>query len=208
MKAGRVRSAYESPLRKEQKEATRQRILDAAARLMEDRELQELSFAAIASEAGVKERTVYRHFANKSALLAGLWEWFQTRVRYGAIAEAEADLVEKPKHTFAGFDENEPLARALWSSRQGREFRLSNVEARKNGIKKAIADATSRLPAREATWIAATIHVLYSGAAWSTMKDYWGLSGEEAGQAASMAIQLVLNAVRQGIPPVPRAKRH
>jgi AcrR family transcriptional regulator len=202
-----VPSTYQSPLRKEQKEATRQRILDAAARLMEDRELQELSFAAIASEAGVKERTVYRHFPNKSALLAGLWEWFQARVRYGAIAETEAELVEEPKHTFAGFDENEPLTRALWSSRQGREFRLSNVEARKDGIKKAIADATRGLPAREATWIAAVIHVLYSGAAWSTMKDYWGLSGEQAGNASSMAIRLILDAVRQGAPPLPKAKR-
>src|SRR5690606_4771658 len=142
MKAKRQPSAYESPLRREQKEATRQRILDAAGRLMADKGLAELSFAAIAAEAGVKERTVYRHFPSKSALLEGLWDWYQRRVHYGEIAETEAELVAKPLSTFPGFDENEQLARALWTSPQGREFRLSNVEARKAGIKKAIADAT------------------------------------------------------------------
>ncbi len=207
MKAKRQPSAYESPLRREQKEATRQRILDAAGRLMADKGLAELSFAAIAAEAGVKERTVYRHFPSKSALLEGLWDWYQRRVHYGEIAETEAELVAKPLSTFPGFDENEQLARALWTSPQGREFRLSNVEARKAGIKKAIADATRGLPPRQARWIAAVVHVLYSGAAWSTMKDYWGLSGAEAGKASAMAIELLLNAVRENVPPASKYKK-
>ena len=200
-------SAYESPLRAEQKQATRQRILDAAGRLMENRGLEEFSFAAIAKAAGVKERTVYRHFRNKDALLAGLWGWYQTRIRYGSIAQTEAELLDKPKHTFAGFDDNEQLTRALWSSPQGREFRLSNVEERKAGIKVAIAAAVGGLPPRQAKWIAAVVHVLYSGAAWGTMKDYWGLSGEEAGKASAMAIELLLNAVRADVPPIPRYKK-
>lgn len=207
MKIKRRPSSYESPLRREQKEATRQRILDAAGRLMENRGLEELSYAAIAAEAGVQERTVYRHFRNRSALLDGLWDWYQRRVHYGEIAETEADLIAKPLSTFPGFDENEQLTRALWTSPQGREFRLSNVEARKAGIKKAIADATRGLPPRQARWIAAAVHVLYSGAAWSTMKDYWGLSGAEAGKAASMAIELLLNAVRRDVPPASKYKR-
>jgi hypothetical protein len=38
---------YQSLLRQEQKAATRQRVLDAASGLMEDKGLEELSFAAI-----------------------------------------------------------------------------------------------------------------------------------------------------------------
>ncbi|HEX6998380.1 MAG TPA: TetR/AcrR family transcriptional regulator [Gammaproteobacteria bacterium] len=207
MKVRRQPSSYDSPLRREQKAATRRRILDAAGRLMEDKSLAELSYAAIAAEAGVKERTVYRHFPNKRALLDGLWNWFQRRVHYGEIAETEAELLAKPLSMFPGFDENEQLARALWTSPQGREFRLSNVEARKAGIKKAIADATRGLPPRQARWIAAAVHVLYSGAAWSTMKDYWGLSGAEAGKASAMAIELLLNAVRENVAPASKYKK-
>jgi AcrR family transcriptional regulator len=198
---------YDSPLRAEQKRATRQRILDAAGRLMENRGLEEFSFAAIAAEAEVKERTVYRHFPNKDALLAGLWEWFQGRIRYGSIARTEAELLAKPQHTFPGFDDNEQLARAMWSSPQGREFRLSNVEERKAGIKAAIADATRGLPAKQAKWLAAVIHVLYSGAAWGIMKDYWGLSGAEGGKASAMAIELLLNAARANVAPISKYRK-
>lgn len=207
MNSEAVTSNYVSPLRQQQKEATRQRILDAAGRLMADRGLEDLSFTAIAKEAGIRERTVYRHFASKSVLLEGLWGWYQQRINYGPIAETEQDLLEKPLRTFVGFESNDKLTRALWSSRQGRDFRLSNVEERKAGIKKAIAAATRGLPSRQAKWLAAAIHVLYSGAAWSTMKDYWGLSGPDAGRASAFAIELLLNAARHNVAPVDRYRK-
>jgi len=61
-------SKYESRLRTEQKAATRRLILDAAGRLMEDRGVSEFSFAAIAKEPGVQERTVYRHCTAASVI--------------------------------------------------------------------------------------------------------------------------------------------
>ena len=202
MNAVAVSPSYDSPLRREQKEATRRRILDASGRLMEDRGLERFSFAAIAKEAQVQERTVYRHFPNKRALLKGLWTWFQERVRYGSIPANETELLAQPRRTFPAMDENEQLTRAMWASEEGREFRLSNLEERKQGILAGVADATRGLPERQATWIAAAIHLLNSGAAWETMKDYWGLSGEEAGQAASLAMALILGAARQRISPL------
>jgi AcrR family transcriptional regulator len=206
MKELKATSPYQSPLRAEQKEATRQRILDAAGRLMEDRGLEEFSFASIAKEAGVKERTVYRHFPTKAALIESLCEWFQQRIHYGEFARTEAELLAKPEQIFPGFEENEQLARALWSSPQGRAFRLSNVEERKAGIKAAIADAVRDLPPRQARWIAAVIHALLSSATWQSMKDYWNLSGEEAGKASSMAMELLLNAVRANVAPASKYK--
>jgi AcrR family transcriptional regulator len=173
---------------------------------MENAELEEFSFATIAKEAGVQERTVYRHFPTKSALVESLCAWFQERVNY-EFAQTEHELLEKPKQTFPGFAANERLVRALWSSREGREFRLSNVDDRKRGIEAAIANAVGGLPPRQAKWMAAVVHVLLSSATWQTMKDYWGLSGEEAGKASSMALELLLNAVRQGIPPVSRQRK-
>jgi AcrR family transcriptional regulator len=196
MKVQRRSPVYESPLRAEQKRATRQRILDAAGRAMEQQGLDELSFSAIARDAGVKERTVYRHFPNKSQLIRGLCEWYQDRVRYGNIPCTEDELLAKPLQMFPAFDQNERLARALWASPQGREFRLSNVEERKAGIRAAIADAVRGLPPRQARWVAAAVHVLLSSATWQTMKDYWGLSGEDAGRASAMAMALILDGVR------------
>jgi AcrR family transcriptional regulator len=206
MNSASLTPKYASPLRAEQKEATRQRILDAAGHLMEDRGLEDFSFGAIAKAAQVQEHTVYRHFPTKHALVEGLCAWHQDRARYD-FGETEAALVAAPQRSFPGFAANEQLTRALWASPQGRTFRMSNVEARKRRIKSAIADAVQGMPPKQAKWIAAVVHVLSSSATWLTMKDYWKLSPDDAGKASSMAIELLLNAVRTSVPPAAKYKK-
>ena len=66
------RRAYRSERRREQAEQTRQRVLDAAAALFEQRGFERASIAAIAAEAGVSQETVYARFGNKRTLLGEL----------------------------------------------------------------------------------------------------------------------------------------
>jgi AcrR family transcriptional regulator len=188
---------YESPLRDEQKAETRRRIVMAAERLMQDAGLGDLTFAAVAREAGVRERTVYRHFATKDELLDALWDALDPRIGTGSFPRSETALVEAPRRVFPAFDDNENLMRAFWSTAQGREFRLRVNDKRKAAIREAVADAVKDLPANEARWITATAQLLYSGAAWQTMKDYWGFSGEEAGKASSFILRLLFDAARR-----------
>ena len=63
---------YRSQRRLEQAEQTRQRVLDAAAVLFEQRGFDGASIAAIAERAGVSEETVYARFRNKRTLLGEL----------------------------------------------------------------------------------------------------------------------------------------
>lgn len=197
MKSAPVTSRYESPLRAEQKAATRRAILDAAGRLMEDGGLTELSFAAVARAAGVRERTVFRHFANKEALLDALWDWLDPRIGVGAFPRTEAELIERPRQVFRAFDDHEHLMRAFWSSPQGREFRLRVNDRRAAAIQASVADAGRGLSRRERRWLAALAQLLYSGAAWQTMKDYWDFDGAEAGEAASFGLALLFDAARR-----------
>jgi len=66
-------------LRDRQKAATREQILRAVARQLEAGALEDLSFAELAAEAGLGERTVYRHFPTKEALLGAFWAWLQVQ---------------------------------------------------------------------------------------------------------------------------------
>ena len=66
---------YTSPLRDRQKAETRELILRAVGRRLEAGGVEELSFAEVAAEAKVGERTVYRHFPTKEALLGAFWTW-------------------------------------------------------------------------------------------------------------------------------------
>jgi len=65
-------------LRDRQRAETREQILRAVGRQLETRSLEDLSFAEIARDAGVGERTVYRHFPTKEALLGAFWAFMQS----------------------------------------------------------------------------------------------------------------------------------
>jgi AcrR family transcriptional regulator len=69
----RPRRRYDSPRRREQAEATRRDILEAARRLFEAHGYAATTMAAIAAEAGVALKTVYVAFETKSGVLRALW---------------------------------------------------------------------------------------------------------------------------------------
>jgi AcrR family transcriptional regulator len=63
---------YRAEHRREQAEQTRQRVLDAAARLFEQRGYEGASIAAIAEQARVSQETIYARFQNKRTVLGEL----------------------------------------------------------------------------------------------------------------------------------------
>mgnify|MGYP001380042071 CR=1 FL=1 len=197
MNTATVTSTYQSPLRDAQKEQTRKRILDAAVSLIENADPAGLSFAAIAKAAGVQERTIYRHFPTKDALIEQLWTWLDPRIGIGSFPVTEEELIAFPARVFDAFDDNENLMRAMWQSPQGREFRLKVNDRRQAAIRKSVEAAVKNLPRKEAAAITAVAQLLYSGTAWMTMKDYWGFSGKQAGEASSLALSMLLEAARR-----------
>jgi len=84
---GAVKRAYRSPRRKEQAEATRHAILEAALALFMEQGFSGTSIREVAERADVSEQTVYKAFGDKVGLLyhAGL-EYIETG---GGGAEAE-----------------------------------------------------------------------------------------------------------------------
>jgi len=98
-----ARAAYDSPIRKQQAAATRERILVACVALMEAR--SELTFSAVAAKAGLPERTVYRHFPTRDDLQAGLWGWILDNLTHVDFSPRTPDeLVAAMRRSFAGFD--------------------------------------------------------------------------------------------------------
>lgn len=63
--------------RDKQREETREQILRAVGSQLETSALDDLSFGDVAKTAGVGERTVYRHFPTKDALLGAFFAWVQ-----------------------------------------------------------------------------------------------------------------------------------
>ena len=179
-------------IRQAHKDLTRERILDAAIKTMERDKDTPLTIAAVAQRAGVTERTVYRHFATRDALVKAVWPRMQAEVQsLGFPRRAEA-LIRTPLRLFPRFDEREALVRASVYSEAGREVRLSSNPERQASMLDCVEDALPQLSPATTRRRAAVVQLINSAYGWSVLKDFWDLDGEEAGQAAAEAIAVLL----------------
>lgn len=199
--------SYHSPLRAAQARETQENILQGVATWMERRPEEEFTLAGIAKLAGIERRTVFRHFPTKEALLGAFWVWINHKVTAKTLPTSLSELLEAPRDTFARFDAEEGLIRASLHTRAGREMRLASVPARQQAFSEALSEVTRSATAAERRNLECIAHVLYSAAAWETMRDYAGATGAEAGGAVSWALTILANAVRSGVSPTD-GKRH
>src|SRR5215213_1618890 len=127
----RTDRAYRSELRTEQADATRERILDAAVRVMASG-LATISIPAVAREAGVSVPTVYRHFGTKPALLAAVYPHLLRRARVSDVPVPASldDLRPGVKALFGRLDAFDDLARAAMASPASEEARRLNMPDR------------------------------------------------------------------------------
>jgi AcrR family transcriptional regulator len=184
--------AVNGSLRDAHKALTRQRILDAAVKLVEAEDPDSLTLGHVARSAGLTERTIYRHFATREELISATWARINETLASPQQPDTPAELIALPKQMFPGFDARESLIRAIIYTKQGRELRMSWNPQRKARVRRAVREARPDLNDAQATRLCAVVQLLSSSFAWSVMKDYWNLDGEAAGQAASEAIARLL----------------
>jgi AcrR family transcriptional regulator len=185
-------SSTMTSIRQAHKDLTRERILDAALETIAEDSDAPLTMASVAKRAGVTERTVYRHFATREALVRAVWPRMQAQVQsLGFPASAEA-LIRTPMRLFPKFDEREALVRASVYSEAGREVRLSSNPERQAAMLACVDDGLRSLGPAAKRRRAAVVQLINSAYGWSVLKDFWGLDGKEAGQAAAEAIAVLL----------------
>jgi AcrR family transcriptional regulator len=107
---------YESPRRREQAAATRQRILEAAQRLFEEQGYAATTMAAISSEAGVALKTVYLAFDTKSGIVRALWDLLLR-------GPADIPVVDQPWYREV-IEATDPEQRLRLNARNSRDAKL------------------------------------------------------------------------------------
>jgi AcrR family transcriptional regulator len=187
-------------LREAHKDLTRGRILEAALRLLKAGAADSLTIAGVAAEAGVTERTIYRHFATREDLIGAVWEKVNEDIPGPLVPKTPEELIAQPRHTFPQFDVDEALVRAVITTRQGQEMRLSVNDVRQAAVRKAVRMARPDLEEPHFTRLCAVVQLLDSASCWVVLKDFWGLDGGEAGKAASQAIAVLLKAAPDFVP--------
>jgi AcrR family transcriptional regulator len=191
-------TTYESPLRAEQMEQTRLRILEATADVLADEEVDEVTVPLVAMRARVSVRTVYRHFPTKEALFDAFGEWAEEHLQVVLLSYPETldGVREMAPALYRMYDERAPLIRALLSKR-GQEIRARTRRRRLARFEKAMREVTDGLGSAERRRVLAVIYLLVSAPAWQVMRDQWELDGKEGGRAAAWAVRVLTDELRR-----------
>jgi AcrR family transcriptional regulator len=189
---------YSSPLRAEQAAMTRDRIIDAAVELLSRGDAAEIGMQDVADTAGVSVRTVYRNFATREDLFDAVVTMIRDRMAElaGPPPGSPDAAIDATRNTVAAVYELEPLYRALFATQAGRESHRRTAAARRAAFHKSYAAETVGLGESSAKVFGALTHLVSASNSVLFLKDYWGLTAEEAGRAFEWAIAALVDAIR------------
>jgi AcrR family transcriptional regulator len=198
------RRRYDSPARREGAAATRERIVDAGARLVRgftSWDWDELTFRAVAERAGVSERTVYRNFPSErllhDAIMARLED--EAGVSY---EDVELDNVgEVTARVFAAVGRF--ASKDTIEAPRGPAF--AGADARRHeALDRAVAARAPELPDARRMALAGLLDVLWSPPTYERLIGAWNLDNAEAISAVQWLIAKVIAAVENNEPPTIR----
>jgi AcrR family transcriptional regulator len=186
---------YHSPLRRTQSAATRERIVTACVALT--RRGADLTYAGVATEAGVQERTVYRHFPKKDDFQAALWDWIVEHLTHARLAaRSEDQLVAAMRESFAGFGADALLIQAMLRSPQGLQARRRQQPARSAMFRACATQAAPAADQQVRDRAAAVLQVLYSAASWDLLHTFLDMDAAEAAATIELGIRCFLHGLQ------------
>jgi AcrR family transcriptional regulator len=197
------RRPYTSTLRDRQVAQTRDLILDAVTTLLGDRRADEVTTRDIAAEAGVAERTVYRHFPDRGALLEGLAKRLPPIEGVTpSFATGGLDaLAPTARRLMELLDEHDVTARAeAVLNADPRRFAAS-TRTNTRDLRELLARELPELGERERVRIAAVLRCLVSTQAWLRMREEFDVPGTESGPVVAWVIDTIIRELRAGNAP-------
>ncbi len=190
---------YRSPLRDAQGEQTRALILETMAAMLAAGRGEELSVRRLADEAQVSERTVYRYFPDRAALLDGLaahvGELLGTGVAELAIETAD-DIAALVPGVFERFDQLPDVTKAEILVNPDPADRTDDQRQRTERFATAIDRTFPGLDPGERRLLTAYVRTLVSSQTWLRMREEFGIAGREAGELVARSLRLLFDDVR------------
>lgn len=184
--------AYRSALRHEQAQATRQRIVDALIAQAAEVGRTDFAIAEVAARAGVAERTVYRHFPTREAMLDAINQEADAGARAIEVRDPES-MVEHLHALFAWFEDNPQLIEATHVTGVGREVRARGRRARGERTRQIIEVMLADLDEAARLRAFAAFRTMFGSATWRTMRHELGLTAEQTRDAVDWVLRLVLD---------------
>jgi AcrR family transcriptional regulator len=187
------RRRYDSPVRRQRASETRDRIVAAGAALLHGFPVwnwRALTVRNVAAQAGVNERTVYRHFSNERELRDAVIARLETEAGIALEGLALDDIADHTARLLE-YVSSFPL-----ESRVPDDPTLLAAHRRqRDALVAAVTARTAGWPAADRAVAAAVLDVLWSVASYERLVVDWGLEPDDAVRGVTWAIRLVADAI-------------
>lgn len=172
-------------------------ILEAAVRMLESSSVGELTARAIAREAAISERTVFRYFAAREDLLDAVAGAVSAQLALPPLPASIEDLLEYPAKLYARFEEKTSLTKAALHTELFHRMLETAAQPRWIAVQKLVASHAPRAAARDKRIAAANIRYFLAATAWHYYRFYFRFTLEESVACARTAIAASLAALRK-----------
>ena len=187
--------SYQSELRADQAEATRERILDATVSVAA-RSPEGISIPDVAREAGVSVPTIYRHFRTKRELFEAVSPHLGRRAGFGPVSEPRSveEFHEMVRTIFGGLDSLGEVARRAMASASADEARKAQMPGRLAMSRHFVGTVAPTAAKADLDRIARVFVVLTMSSAMRVWRDLLGSSVDEAADDIEWMLRAAIQA--------------
>jgi AcrR family transcriptional regulator len=186
---------YDTTLRRERAAETRERIVVAGSELIHSgsiRDWKRLNIRAVAKQAGVGERTVYRHFGNERALSDAVMHRLEEEAGIDLLGMALSDIPTAARQILDHV--------ASYPLEPGPHLDATLLDAnqrQKAALLAAVATVATEWPENRRVVAAALFDVLWSVEAYERLVRDWQLDHDAAVDGIAWIIEMLGTAIQE-----------
>ena len=173
-------------------DGTERLILDAALEVLREARVGELTVRGLARASGISERTIFRYFPDREALLDGIAADFTRRLGLPRDPESVEEILAAPRALYARFEAMAPLVRAMLDTEISQRIRKKGGHTRWVAVGRVVDRAFPRVPERDRKLAATNVRFYLSASTWNYYRRSFGLGLEDTIACAELAIRQAL----------------
>lgn len=176
-----------------QTDLTRRLILDTASTLLERTSLGGLTVRAVAKQANISERTVFRYFATREEFLDGLADAVREKMALPPAPSTVEELLAAPRALFTRFEAVRELTRAALHTDLFHRMRETQAKVRWTAVQAIVGGLAPRRSERERRLASANIRFYLAASTWHYFRFYFRFNLEDSIACAELAIRQSLD---------------
>jgi AcrR family transcriptional regulator len=176
-------------------DATQKLILTSAVELLERASVTELTVRAVAKQAGMSERTVFRYFASRDEFLDAVAAEVVRNLQAPAPPTKIEELPDYPRLLYPRFEEKADLVKSALHTDVFKRIHDTVARERWRAVRALIDTHASHRAERDRKIAAANIRYYLAGTTWHYYRFYFGFTLAETIDSACTAIRLAIKEI-------------